>query len=244
MQPEIPKEGDNTHWPKEVQLAYASLKIPSLYDCVLANEKINAEIRRQNKEIKATSESLITITKQLHQLLESVKPGEDYEEDEQEEAVFHFVKPAEGLTDLEVDLLMERQNQFDRNAKVALMEAMDALIDLNRVTKQIIQQLIHVIPKKEGFFAHAAPWNKVVEDITQTLLDQVESSRYRLLTRLESFQIFLIEPQRGEPFVSHKHHAVEQLTHGGEPGTIARVMRAGYIQESDVLRLADVVIYT
>lgn len=49
-------------WPDSLLQSYKELPLPTLYDFAVSGEKLSAEIRRQNKEIKALTEKITEIT--------------------------------------------------------------------------------------------------------------------------------------------------------------------------------------
>jgi molecular chaperone GrpE (heat shock protein) len=249
MTKEFPKE-PLPDWPEEVKKAYQHLQIPSLYDGLLTTEKLGLEVRKQSKEMKALTDSVQTLSQQLDHLvqflMEELEDDEDEdEEDEEFEEVFIEQKgseESEELTDLEVELLQDRLEQYQRSMRTLLLETTDSLTDLSKSIKQSVHHLLQILPRKEGLFSREPAWHKGVEEVAQTLIEHVDSERYKLKMRLEDLDIQLIEPQVGDLFISQKHRAIEHVT-GGPSGTIARVIRAGYMQENTILRCADVVVY-
>lgn len=242
---EIPPKDDPTaEWPEEVKEAYQHLKIPSLYDAVIANEKLSLEIRRQDRELKAMSENLQQLSAELHTLLENIE--EDDEEDEEEWVEVSSEGPEEigqdELTELEVELLQENQMYVERQSQLLLMETHDDMRELGRLTKQAIHQILSLLPKTEGLIPHEPIWHSIAEEMLQNLVESMEKSHYKLLTRLEEMHIELISPQPGETVNQALHRVVDHIS-GGKVGTIARIVRVGYRQNQEVLRLAEVTIY-
>ncbi len=64
-------------WPEEVCSAYEKMSLPSLYEIFLVNEKLAAESRKQNQEIRALREK-------VYQTLEKLRREEQTKEEEQE----------------------------------------------------------------------------------------------------------------------------------------------------------------
>jgi molecular chaperone GrpE (heat shock protein) len=243
--PEDPIKDDlSSQWPKEVRQAYESLKIPSLYDCVLANEKLSWEIRKQNRDVKMMAENMGKIVVQFDSLLTTIsEEWEEYEDEEGETTLQAFTgEPREELTDLEYDLLSDRQAYLKKQSQDILIEIADSIFDLSHASKQTSHQLLSLLPKKEGLFPHLPNWHPLAEDLIQSLLEHINHVRYRLLGRLEEMRIHLIDPHPGESFDSEKHQVLEQVA-GGEKGTIAQTIRVGYIQDNEVLRLAAVLLF-
>ncbi|CUI17180.1 hypothetical protein PNK_1570 [Candidatus Protochlamydia naegleriophila] len=239
------KNDPSSEWPEEVKQAYESLKIPSLYDTVLANEKLSLEVRKQNREVKLVVENMGKIALQLDSLLEMMsEEWEEYEEGdvlsrepgkEAEEALPTF-------SDLELELLGDKQAHLEQQTQELLVEISDSILELSHTTKHMGHQLLQVLPKKEGVFAKPPHWHPLAEDIIHTFVEEVNRVRYRLLSRLEKMQIHLIDPHVGDPFDQDKHQALEQVA-GSPKGTIAQVIRPGYSQDDTILRHAEVVIY-
>lgn len=240
---ETPAKNDfNAEWPEEIKQAYEHLKIPSLYDAVIANEKLSLEIRRQNRELKTVIEGIQTLSTQFNALVKIVE--EEWEEDEEGshslQGYANGFQESENreLTDLEVEIMTEKQ------AQLILMETHDDMRELSRMTRQITQQILALLPKKEGIIISQLPsWYPAVEGMVQSVVEMTERSRYQLLSRLEGIWIETVDPQPGELFDKSLHHVLEHIP-GGQSGTIAYVIRVGYRQHQDVLRLAEVTLYS
>jgi molecular chaperone GrpE (heat shock protein) len=237
----------NADWPEEIKQAYEHLKIPSLYDAILANEKMSLEIRRQDRDLKMLIEKLQNVAEILNTFITIAE--EEWEEVEEEEGFFplqqnDFEESSEGrLANLEVKFLQENHIYQKKQAQEILMETHDNIRDLSRKATQLIHQLLIILPKKEGIIPHPSSWYPLVEGMLQTLIEGIERTRYQLLSRLEEMHINIVEPQPGEAFDPSWHHVLEHLS-GGMSGTIAQVVRVGYRQDQHLLRLADVTIYT
>ncbi len=240
-----PKNNPSANWPEEVKQAYEHLKIPSLYDAVLANEKLSLEIRRQDRDLKTIIEGIQQLSYQFNLLIKIVEDEwEEYEEEEDLHADHNRFPEVseEQLTDLEVELLQESQSQQERQTQSILMETHDNMRDLSSTVKQMTHQLLALLPKTEGLIPHPPTWHPIAEEILQSVVQGIERSRYQLLARLEEMHIEIIDPQPGEKFNELLHHILDHVP-GGEIGTIAHVVRVGYRQQQHMLRLADVTIY-
>ena len=244
---ETPSKNDpSADWPEEIKQAYEHLKIPSLYDSLLANERLSLEIRRQDRELKAIVEGIHGLSTQFNTFIGIVEEEwEVYgEEDDLQTQQNGFEESSQGeLTDLEVELLQENQVYQEKKAHVILMETYDDIRDLARMTRQMTHQLLSLLPTKEGFIPHVPPWHPLAEAMLQSIVDRIEQSRYQLLARLEGVLIEIVDPHSGEEFNESLHHVLDHIS-GGKPGTIAQVVRVGYRQGQDVLRLAEVTIYS
>lgn len=225
-----------SHWPDDIKKAYEHLAIPTLYDFLLANEKLSLEIRKQDKVIKEMSEQIQSMSAQLTGIARMFDEDveiieiEDEDEDEDEGA----------LAELELDLLQQEQKETNKQVSAFLMEATDSLLELSKTMKQLVGQLQTLLPKKDH--TSSSTLSQLSQDLTQSIIDQVDNVRYKMMIRLEEWGIELIESQPGDPFVSEKHHALEYVI-GGQLGKIARVVRVGYTKGETVLRSADVVVY-
>lgn len=243
------KDDFRADWPAEVKEAYDHLKVPSLYEALLANEKMSLEIRRQNKEVRELTESFQMFSSQVNSLMEELL--EDLEDEEGEEGeVFIQSEPRHEpeepsyreLTDLEQELLQDKMDQDHKQMRAALIEASDAIMELSKTTRQMVKHLLSIIPHKQGLFYDTSKWRPITEELLLLMQEQTETACSHVLMRLSDTKIQVIDPQPGESFVPHKHRVVEQIS-GGQPGLIAHSIRVGYLENNAVLRLADVAIY-
>jgi len=240
------KNDPTADWPEEVKQAYEHLKIPSLYDAVVANEKLSLEFRRQDRELKAIVEGMQLLSSQVNSVLKILE--EEWEEYESDGGGLVNSPPdfenatGQELTDLEIELLQENEVFLEEQSRSMLMDTHDDMRDLSRSARQAIYQILALLPKKEGLIPHLPSWHPVIEGILQSIVESIEKTRYQLLTRLEEMHIEMVDPQPGESVNKALHRIVDRLP-GGKPGTIAHVIRLGYQQNQNVLRLADVTVY-
>lgn len=244
-----PINDPSAQWPEEVRQAYEHLKIPSLYESVLVNEKLSLEVRRQDRELKILSDGIQALSSQLNAIHEIVADQwEEFEEverppgDTQELEDGYRGFEARDLKDLEVQLLSDKQAFLEQQSLDTLMEAHDTLHELSKMGKRVAGQLLALIPKKDGLIPREPKWYPLVEELIQGFAESIERSRYKLLSRLEDLDIELIEPQPGEEYNESLHHVLEYVS-GGKAGTIDKVIRAGYRQDDQIFRLADVTLY-
>lgn len=243
-----PKNDPSADWPEEVKQAYAHLQVPSLYDSVIANEKLSLEMRRQDRELKTIVEGVQQLSMQMGTLLKIIEDEKHYDDEDGEgfavETTYDGVREnnQRELTDLEIELLEENHIFFKEQSQLLLMDTHDEMRELWRTTRQAVQQVLTLIPKTEGIIPHEPAWHSISEQLLQNIVDSVEKSRYQLLARLEQFDIKMIEPQIGETVNPSLHYIIDRVS-GGEVGTIARVVRVGYTQDQDLLRLAEVTVY-
>lgn len=247
MEQDSANDNPMSQWPEEIKKAYEQMPVPSLYDFILANEKLSLEIRRQDKDVKSVVEGLKLVSSQLNTILrifnEDVEVVEIEDEDEDDEDFDEESQfKANELADLALGLLEEQEGNMSKNVLHFLTETTDVLIELSKTTKQLTGQLINLLPKEKFTSPTIPAWHKLSEEMCQLILNHVDDARYKMMMRLESWGVQTIEPQVGELFNSSKHRALEYVT-GGPSETIARVVRLGYRQGDVVLRSADVVVY-
>ncbi|MBA3722797.1 MAG: nucleotide exchange factor GrpE [Parachlamydiaceae bacterium] len=239
----------SAEWPEEVKEAYRNLKIPSIYDCVLANEKMGVEIHKQNREMKEVTGNLQevvfklnTMMELLSQELEVYEFDDDYEGEEGfEGTLLENYEP--NLSDLEIALLKERTGTFEKHSQDLIIGVTDDLLNLSKTTKQLTKQLTDTLPPKEGQIPDIVEWKKLIGEYTEALIENIHSTLYRSVSKLNDIDIQIIDPKVGDPFVPDMHNSIDKIS-GGKPGMIARLVRLGFIQDSKVLRPADVVIYS
>jgi molecular chaperone GrpE (heat shock protein) len=212
-------------WPEEIKKAYDKMPIPSLYDFLLTNEKLSLEVRKQNRDVKQLLEGFQLLSTQLSTMMDFLT--EELEEDEEE-----YDERAEELGNLEVELLSAQRLNEQKQVQNILIDTVDSLLELSQYSKHIFAHLYRQIQEPTNF-----------KEVSYSLIDKQEGIRYKLMARLEDLNIQVIDPQPGEPFISQKHRALEQVT-GGEPGTVARLIRLGYLVNNQILRYADVAVYT
>ncbi|WP_068468173.1 nucleotide exchange factor GrpE [Candidatus Protochlamydia phocaeensis] len=245
MTDESSKNDPSSNWPKDVREAYESLKLPSLYDCVLENERLSLELRKQGRDIKIMAENMGKMVSQFDSLLMAI--SEEWEEYEEEPegalpAIASLSEKEGELTDLEIELLNDRQAYLEKQSQEAFIEIADAIFDLSQYSKQMSHQVLNVLPKKEGLLAHLPYWHPLVENLIGLWQGQVNHLRYKMLARLENMHIYLIDPQSGEEFNEDEHQALERIA-GGQMGKIAQTIRVGYRHGNKILRQAAVAIF-
>lgn len=242
------KDKPDPQWPEEIKKAYESLKVPSLYDSLLANEKLTLEIHKQNREIKELADKIQDLSGKLQSALNILKEVEVEDYDEEGELLEERETPSSAhLIPFPEDYSEEDTNFFSemddlQKALDILLDTNDLIVELSKKTKQTTQQLMETLPKKEGLFKQIPPWNKFAENLTYHLSHDLDTARYALANYLEEMDIHSIDPQPGDLYASDKHHVLEKIA-GGQPGTVALLVKKGYEQSNEVLRLAEVVIY-
>lgn len=234
-------------WPEEVKKAYDQLKVPSLYDFVATNEKLGLEIRKQNRDLKSVEGEIQKISAQMNSIIELLSEEWELVEEEGEEGeelveLRRESEPPLEFTDLEIKLLTEKQDEVQRKMTVALIETTDQVIALSKEMDRFAKQLSDLLPKKEGILSRTPKWRGKVEELLNPFSSQIDLLRHQMIERLGSIDIRLIIPQPGDPFIPQKHRVLEKVP-GGPSGSIARLVRPGYLHENQVLRLAEVIVY-
>lgn len=232
----------NPEWPEEVKKAYEHLKIPSLYDAVLANERLANEVRRQFKEIQTLNETIGKLNTQMGEvmglLMGAIAEGAEEDQDDGEGETFEEQEMGpDDIGEYEITLFEERQERALRETRNALLDAVDAILELAKNSQQTLGALKKPIGKWFSFISLDQ-----ASETADLMVDHVNSVQYRLLGQLDELHISIIEAHPGDQFIPQKHRLLERVS-GGVPGTIAHMIRVGYIQDNVVLRCADVAIY-
>ena len=224
---EIDPQGE---WTEELLESYGKLPLPSLYDYLLNQEKLAAEIRKQNKELRVNSETINNMQNSMNEVLTQLKESADFQEN------------------LEI---VPRENQEDRNLtdpsvkqmQQVLIGMMDALFHLLEATTHSNQTLLRILPELTGFWKQSKPsWRTQAEEILEGYYSGIELIRDKALSSLVDSEISVIVPQVGEPFNPKIQRAVEQVS-GGESRLIAKIIRYGYQRRDEIIRYADVAVY-
>lgn len=257
MKDQFSNEDPSEQWPEEVKEAYKSLKIPSIYDAVLANEKLSLEIHKQNHDIKEVLDRIRTMSSAVQTMMQVVL--EQADEDETNGNGFPGPTGTSEFYPMQTDNGVHTDNgsfaeegpQYDLAADLRdfifsineiLMEATDTLIELSKNSKELIGQLNEAVTVKEKGNDIDQASNRIIDRLSRSLVDNVDSARYRLVARLQDVDIRLIDPLPGDPLIPEQHRVLDRIP-GGEPETIARTIRAGYLQNDEILRQAEVIIY-
>lgn len=223
------------NWPEEVKKAYNDLKVPSLYDFILTNEKLSLEVHKQNRSMKTVEDELSKVSKQLDMVVDILSEEMDeMEEEELEERRRIFEAGGEpgtiiDFTDLEIRLLTEKQEAIQENMKNILLNTVDHLLDLSKVMHLKVDRFLE-LPKAEA------------DRLIPSIASEVDTIRYKLIENLQGLEIQIIEPKAGDLFSVNEHRILEKVS-GGVAGTIARTIRVGYIQNNQIIRQAEVAVY-
>ncbi|KAL9316685.1 hypothetical protein ACSQ67_017686 [Phaseolus vulgaris] len=136
----------------------------------------------------------------------------------------------------EMENIMERtRREADNSKKFAIQNFAKSLLDV----ADNLERASSVV--KESFSKIDTP-NDSAEAVKllKTLLQGVEMTEKQLSEVLKKFGIEKFDPTN-EPFDPHRHNAVFQIPDGSKPpGTIAAVLKAGYMLYDRVIRPAEV----
>lgn len=240
------KKIDNEEtWPESLLESYGKLPLPSLYDYLLNQEKLAAEIRKQNKELRVNSDALTqmqTSVEEKFNVLENIlnRINEDLESDVEGDSEID--------EDFEEDFKDDNSEGSDtyvsiRQMQQILIEMMDSLFNLREATADMNRTLLSVIPEHSGFFKKSKPaWRNRSEEILDGYYSGLECIRDKALSSLADSGISIIIPELGKSFDPTLHRAVERVGRGASR-CIAKVIRYGYRRRDEIIRYADVAVY-
>lgn len=217
--------------PEELQKKYDSLNLPTQYDYLLAQEKLAAEIRKQNKDLRGQGEALKRVENQLNAFSEI-----NYEmSDKLEQLCARFEDGNEDDAAVERDCSSAAQN--------ILIQAIDSMLNLATATHTTVEKVLNLLPATGSFWRRSPPaWRLQAEEILHGYTEGVDTIHDKLLHLFDEMDIEPIIPEIKTPFSPNLHRAVEQIT-GGPSRCIAKVIRYGLMKEGKVLRFADVSVF-
>lgn len=211
-----------SQWPEEIIEAYENIAIPSFYDFVLANERLSAEIKKQNKDLKAIYGILSKLFEDFSLLQEEKTSGNDQKE----------LKQA-----LEQHYLTTKKQ--DQEILIQTADSMRLFVEAIDTTLEEIFELLK--PQKKIFGIKKVDSKQIKKKVLQIKEGALLSNK-KLLSSLSDLGLELITPKSGERFSPAEHRCVETIT-GGTKGTICETIRIGYKNQERILRFADVVTY-
>ena len=186
-------------WPAEVRGAWAKLELPSLHDLLLAQERLAAEVRKQNQELRRLGQAVAA---------PAAPPPSDSEALARSLAAAHHL--GERLAAATAAGLIALAESADRHA-IAIATAVDNL--LARAAGR-------------DWLGRARPWP---EDLRQVLSGQVEGARLvrdKARQTLADAGMTRIAPLPGESFDPETQRCLG--TAPGLPGRIVRCERDGW----------------
>ncbi len=237
-------EEKNIGWPDWLLEKYESLPLPSLYDFILSQEKLAAEIRKQNRELKANTETLQEMTEtmeqfsqKLQEVEECIHPEKDglvHDQDEDEPFTGHAKN---SYSDAPPEPKLKETYNL-------IIHAADALVNMLNGIERSKEEILKIVPETTGFLVKRKPeWRLFLEKALDGCTEGINAMRQKFLSQLADLGIELICPHCGSEFDPRLHRAVETVS-GDKNGCIAKVIRYGYKMGDEIIRFADVSIYT
>jgi hypothetical protein len=234
-------EKENINWPNWLLEKYAELPLPSLYDFILSQEKLAAEIRKQNRELRVQSEMIKDLPSQVENSLQKLQAStEKFDELNEED---------EATLDEEDEKTLDEEDQSQKipievyEIQSLLMFGMDAIFNLLNGMEKSQEQILTVVPEKIGFLIRKKPeWRCYLEEALKGYAQGIDTVRQKMLGHLADAQIEIISPSSGDVFDPSSHRALEAIK-GGKRGCIAYSIRYGYKVHNQILRFADVSVY-
>lgn len=136
----------------------------------------------------------------------------------------------------EMENVMERtRREADTSKKFAIQNFAKSLLDvadnLGRASSVVKESFSKIDTRNDS---------AEVVKLLNTLLQGVEMTEKQLSEVLKKFGVEKFDPTN-EPFDPHKHNAIFQIPDGSKPpGTVAAVLKAGYMLYDRVIRPAEV----
>lgn len=215
----------------DLQKKYNDLTLPSQYDYLLTQEKLAAEIRKQNKELKAQSEILKKNQEQLSRLSSDCNAMQNQ--------FSQFYHEFESSTE-EASEPIENRSFVDD----VLIQMIDSIQHLAAATHETTDKLSALLPTSSGFWRRSPPpWRSNAEQLIESYMGGVDTIHAKLLNLLNDLGIELVIPEVNSPFSPHLHRAVEQIEGEGPSRSIAKVVRYGIKKNGVYLRFADVSVF-
>lgn len=200
-------------WPTEVREAWAGLELPSLHDLLLAQERLAAEIRRQNQELRRLASAAAT-----------PPPPAGSEAQALAAALAEARALGSRLASAAATGLIAMAESADRHA-LALDEAVRGLL---------------ARPAGRGLFGQAVPWSDSVRAVLSAQVDGARLVRDKTRQTLADAGLQRLAPAAGEAFDPERHRCTG--TAPGPSGRIVTLVREGWRDGAAVLRPAEVII--
>jgi len=203
-----------TAWPAEVRQSWAAMRLPSLADQLLAYERLAAEVRRQNQELRRLATTLTTTQPQT--------PVDDG-----------------GRLAAALEAVNLLSDGLAKGATTALIDLYEA--NERHATALALAVETHVAkPVAHGWFGQSIAWPTA---ITATLRAQVTGARLvanKALDALAAIGLMRIAPSIGDIFDPERHFCAG--TRSGPAGRILSLERIGWSHGSTRIRPADVIV--
>lgn len=214
---------------ESLQKKYKELVIPSPYDYLLVQEKLAAEIRKQNRELKTHFEVLKQMQANLNEMSESSQKISDQ---------------FEAFCDASDDDNTHNKSYCDETStEDIVIQALDSIVHLVTATEETTKKLLSLLPTSTSFWRRSPPpWRCRVEELLDSYTVGVDTIQEKLLSLLDEIGIEPIIPEINSPFLPHLYRAVEQVS-GGPSNCISKVLRYGIKKSGTTMRFADVVVF-
>ena len=201
---------------------FDALDIPSLYDFLVNQEKLAAEIRRQNRELRSLSHATIETKELLGHINQRLDEMEMLSTEEAEEPL----TPA----------------PLDESGRV-LMNALDALWHLLQSSRETAKTILSITPKKWGFWNRSQPsWRLHLKEVLAGHAEGIKVLEEKITSSLSDLGIVRILPKIGSPFDPSRHKVIETVSER-KAEKVAKVIQCGYVKNGEILRYAEVTIY-
>lgn len=222
-----------------VQRAQAQ-QMPSYEELAAAYLNLNAKVEAQAKELEARKTELAVKDEALH------KQGQDLK---QTEAELVWTRAALQQAQQEKDAQLQEGKQEDWQERYARLQAdvenlrrrweqrfADETAEARRV---ILRDMLPLADHLEMALTHGA---ELEGEAAQQFVANIETTRRAFMETLRRYGVEQQQPA-GQPFDPSLHEAVGQVAADGrEPGTVAHVVQAGYMQGDKLLRPARVIV--
>jgi hypothetical protein len=209
MEPEDPALAA---WPPELRRAWSELRLPSLADQLLAYERLAAEVRRQNQELRRLAGALA----------EAPRPGDDAEA-RLRAALEAAQRLAAGLARQGTEALIDLHDSCERHA-AALAGA--------------VERVLAEPPR--GWFGGRRPWPAGTAEALRAQAEGARLVAVKALGRLADAGLAAIDPGPGAAFDPELHRCAG--TAPGPIGRVVTLERRGWRHGPTLIRPAEVII--
>lgn len=199
-------------WPAEMREAWAEMKLPSLHDMLLGQERLAAEIRRQNQELRRLAQSVA----------QPVSSTAD----------------ADALTRTlsEARTLGERLASAAAAGLIALTESTDRhACALDAAVSTLLAR-----PAGHTWLGRARAWPEDLRLGLRAQVEGARLMRDKARQTLTDAGLLRIAPQPGDLFDPDLHRCLS--TAPGSPGRVLRCERDGWRSGAALLRPAEVIV--
>jgi hypothetical protein len=199
-------------WPAELREAWTSLRLPSLAEQLLAYERLAAEVRRQNQELRRLTTIVQTVP----------APADDGGR------LAAALEAAQALTE-----------GLARSGSAALIEVCESAERHAQALAQTVAGLLGR-PAASGLFGRAIAWDPAVRSALTAQVEGAALVAQKALSALGDAGLSRLEPHPGEVFDPASQRCVG--TRPGPAGRIISRERAGWARGSTIIRPAEVLV--